>query len=134
VGKLDDRDVKKAVRMYKKGHSCADIGKSFEVTDTTIWLRIKDLVEMRPNSAPHNIESLKKNPIRDFLEERGIKQEILADEIEMSPMAINSIITGRSTNVRLATLIKIKESIGCSYDELIEYLRKFLDEKVKKSA
>lgn len=62
------------------------------------------------------------NPLRDYLKQAGMTQEQLAREIGTSFAFVNSILNGKSTDIRVSRLVALHRVTGVPYLELIQYL------------
>ena len=67
------------------------------------------------------------NPLKVWLSNHRISQELLAREINVSYQLINNFVTDRHLNITTKTLIKICEFTTIPYKEMIEYIKSYVE-------
>jgi transcriptional regulator with XRE-family HTH domain len=55
--------------------------------------------------------------IRDFLQEKGVRREWLATQLDVSATLVNQMLTGKIPH--LTTVLNLAQIIGCKIDDLI---------------
>jgi len=54
--------------------------------------------------------------------ERGISMSVISEKTGITPKTLSLLANGKVTGIRFSTLVKIKELLNCSFDDLFELM------------